>query len=155
MCKMSGFIRDGCESEVNPFLKRSLQKDCEKFCRRIGVPPFSLKNKCVLNDSKWPETKFGNFFVWKTSVPSPPKFSHFQDLPKVWHWPFFFKKRLHFQWDKLPEMRGNCPASAASGHQPGLVVWAVSVSVFWTLHSHSPAGVEHSYIRRSIYPKSV
>ena len=62
MCKMSGFIRDGCESEVNPFLKRSLQKDCEKFCRRIGVPPFSLKNKCVLNASKWPETKFGNFF---------------------------------------------------------------------------------------------
>ena len=23
---------------------------------------FSPKNKCVLNDSKWPETHFGNFF---------------------------------------------------------------------------------------------
>ena len=74
MCKMSGFIRDGCESEVNPFLKRSLQKDCEKFCRRIGVPPFLLKNKCVLNDSKWPKTKFGNFFLCeKLPVQTPPK----------------------------------------------------------------------------------
>ena len=27
-----------------------------------GTPLFSPKNKCVLNDSKWPETHFGNFF---------------------------------------------------------------------------------------------
>ena len=29
--------------------------------QRGTPPPFSLKNKCVSNGSKWPETYFGNF----------------------------------------------------------------------------------------------
>ena len=45
--------------------------------RILGVPPIF---KCVLNDSKWPETHFGifgiwlsnNIKVWKLRFPSPP-----------------------------------------------------------------------------------
>ena len=40
-----------------------LAKNSRK-CSKVGAPPFfSPKNKCVLNDSKWPETQFGTFFL--------------------------------------------------------------------------------------------
>ena len=35
-----------------------------KMLKNGGTPLFSPKNKCVLNDSKWPETHFGNFFFF-------------------------------------------------------------------------------------------
>ena len=34
-----------------------------KMLKNRGTPLFSLKNKCVLNDSIWTETHFGTFFV--------------------------------------------------------------------------------------------
>ena len=33
-----------------------------KLEKNRGTPLFSTKNKCVLNDSKWPVTHFGKFF---------------------------------------------------------------------------------------------
>ena len=35
-----------------------------KMLKNGGTPLFSPKNKRVLNDSKWPETHFGNFFFF-------------------------------------------------------------------------------------------
>ena len=57
-----------------------------------GTPHFSPKNKCVLNDSKWPKTHFGNifFFFWGNEVRilSPPLGSD------ICHTFFFLKASL-------------------------------------------------------------
>ena len=50
----------------------------------LGVPPlFSPKNKCVLNDSLWPEIHFGIFFCEKPGAQPPPP-------PDVKFFTFFF-----------------------------------------------------------------
>ena len=57
---------------------------------------------------------------------------------------------LSLQWDQLPEMRGNSSTFAASRHQPGMELWWMSVSVFWTLHRHSSDGVKRSFYVKNI-----
>ena len=48
-----------------------------------GTPLFSPKNKYVLNDSKWPETQFGKFFLFFFGVTN----SRFYPPPLVWRLP--------------------------------------------------------------------
>ena len=45
-----------------------MYRQMDKVTPRASV---GAKNKCVLNDSKWPETKFGNFFFVKNQKESP------------------------------------------------------------------------------------
>ena len=64
-----------------------------------GTPHFSPKNKCVLNDSKWPKTHFGNifFFFWCDELrilTPPPQGVTFVTL-------FFFKPSLTWLGSEL------------------------------------------------------